>query len=79
VENDDIIILSFVIFYSHLVNSMAIGFVVAIWYNFHRFGIVCQEKSGNPGGSDLLSIAHTSNDVTGKRFTVLPSGLPDFP
>jgi hypothetical protein len=21
---------------------------MAIWYIFHRFGILCQEKSGNP-------------------------------
>jgi hypothetical protein len=24
------------------------GNVVVIWYIFHRFGILCQEKSGNP-------------------------------
>jgi hypothetical protein len=31
------------IFYGHLV------YFVAIWYNFPRFGILDQEKSGNPG------------------------------
>jgi hypothetical protein len=25
------------------------GNVVVIWYIFPRFGILCQEKSGNPG------------------------------
>jgi hypothetical protein len=25
-----------------------LGNLVAIWYIFHRFGILCQEKSGNP-------------------------------
>jgi hypothetical protein len=30
--------------------------VVVIWYIFPRFGILCQEKSGNPGFvQDLLS------------------------
>jgi hypothetical protein len=24
------------------------GNIVVIWYIFHRFGILCQEKSGNP-------------------------------
>jgi hypothetical protein len=31
------------IFYGHLVHF------VVIWYNFPRFGILDQEKSGNPG------------------------------
>jgi hypothetical protein len=26
-----------------------IGNVVVIWYIFHRFGVLCQERSGNPG------------------------------
>jgi hypothetical protein len=25
------------------------GNIVIIWYVFHRFGILCREKSGNPG------------------------------
>jgi hypothetical protein len=25
------------------------GNLVAIWYIFRRFGILCQKKSGNPG------------------------------
>jgi hypothetical protein len=24
------------------------GILVEIWYIFHRFGMLCQEKSGNP-------------------------------
>jgi hypothetical protein len=35
---------SFVIFYGHLVQF------VIIWYIFSCFGILYQEKSGNPGG-----------------------------
>jgi hypothetical protein len=29
---------------------------VAIWYIFHRFGKLCQEKSGNPGVKDPDSL-----------------------
>jgi hypothetical protein len=29
-------------------NLWPFGNVVAIWYIFPRFGILCQEKSGNP-------------------------------
>jgi hypothetical protein len=29
--------------------SLPFGNLVAIWYIFPRFGILCQEKSGNPG------------------------------
>jgi hypothetical protein len=36
----------FGIFYGHLVCN-----AVAIWYIFPRFGILCQEKSGNPVGN----------------------------
>jgi hypothetical protein len=43
------------IFYGHLEYFTAIwyivwsfGNVVVIWYIFPRFGILCQEKSGNP-------------------------------
>jgi hypothetical protein len=28
---------------------MPFGNVVVIWYIFPRFGILCQDKSGNPG------------------------------
>jgi hypothetical protein len=40
------------IFYGHLLYFMAIwpfGNVVVVWYIFPPFGILCQEKSGNPG------------------------------
>jgi hypothetical protein len=47
---------SFGIFYGHLESFTVIwyilwlfGNVVVIWYIFPRFGILCQEKSGNPG------------------------------
>jgi hypothetical protein len=38
------ILLLLEIFYGHLV------YLVVIWYIFHRFGILYQEKSGNPDG-----------------------------
>jgi hypothetical protein len=38
----------FIIFYGHLEYVMIIGNVVLILYSFPRFGILCQEKSGNP-------------------------------
>jgi hypothetical protein len=45
------------IFYGHLEQFTAIylvyfrsfGNVVIVWYIFHHFGILCREKSGNPG------------------------------
>jgi hypothetical protein len=44
------------IFYGHLEYFTVIwcmlwpfGKVVVIWYGFPRFGIMCHEKSGNPG------------------------------
>jgi hypothetical protein len=44
------------ILFGHLENITSIwyilwpfGYLVAIWYIFPRFGILCQEKSGNPG------------------------------
>jgi hypothetical protein len=46
--------------YGHLEHSTAnwyilwpIGNLVVIWYLFPRFGILCQEKSGNP---DLIAL-----------------------
>jgi hypothetical protein len=53
----------FGIFYCHLVYFTAIWYILlpfgnifghlvylwVIWYIFYRFGILCQEKSGNPG------------------------------
>jgi hypothetical protein len=49
------------LFYGHLVDFTAIryilwlfGNVVIIWYIFYGFGVLCQEKSGNPGGHTFL-------------------------
>jgi hypothetical protein len=39
-----IILKPFGIFYGHYVCN-----VVVFWYIFPRFGVLCQEKSGNPG------------------------------
>jgi hypothetical protein len=45
------IIRPFGIYYGHLVYLMEIyGKLVGIWI-FPRFGLLCQEKSGNPGAS----------------------------
>jgi hypothetical protein len=52
------------IFYSHLEYFRVIryilwpfGYVVVIWYIFPRFGILCQEKSGNPAMNSKFSFA----------------------
>jgi hypothetical protein len=42
------ILLSFEYFEVILYIIRAFGNVVVIWYIFPRFGILCQEKSGNP-------------------------------
>jgi hypothetical protein len=47
------ILRSFVIFYGHFVQF------VAIWYIFTRFGILYQEKSGNP--AVLIATAQQRN------------------
>jgi hypothetical protein len=51
------------VFYGHLEYFMAIwytlwsfGHVVIIWYIFHRFGILCQENSGNPAVNGYLRL-----------------------
>jgi hypothetical protein len=48
------------IFFGHIKNTMDIWYIlllfgnlVAIWYIF-RFGILCQEKSGNPGQQQIF-------------------------
>jgi hypothetical protein len=43
------ILLQIGIYYGHLVHVWPFGNLVAIWYIFPRFGILCREKSGNPG------------------------------
>jgi hypothetical protein len=54
-----------VIFYGQLEYITAIWYIllsfgnlVIIWYIFHRFGVLCQEKSGNP---DRGSISRQQN------------------
>jgi hypothetical protein len=37
------------IFYGPLVHFTAIWYVFVIWYISSCFGMLCQEKSGNPG------------------------------
>jgi hypothetical protein len=51
------ILRTFGIFYDHLVHF------VFIWYIFYVFGIMCQEKSGNPDlkvGIQTLPVLHVS-------------------
>jgi hypothetical protein len=57
---------SFGIIYGHFVYFMAIwyilwpfGNVAVIWYIFLRFGILCQEKSGNPDIHTYVVLATT--------------------
>jgi hypothetical protein len=54
VENDGI-------FYGHLEYFTAIlgpfGYAAATWYIFHRFGILRQEKSGNPARDHACACA----------------------
>jgi hypothetical protein len=56
------ILQSFGVFYGHVVYFMAIWYIlwpfgnaVVIWYIFPRFGMLCQEKSGNPSGKKCTS------------------------
>jgi hypothetical protein len=51
------------VFYCHLEYFTAIwyfswpfGNLVVNWYIFPRFGILCQEKSGNPGFVEKVNI-----------------------
>jgi hypothetical protein len=44
------------------------GNLAPIWYIFSRFGILCQEKSGNPG--------HAWDGITTKIRSFLSSALP---
>jgi hypothetical protein len=54
------------IFYAHSEHFTVIwyilwpfGNVVLIWYIFPRFGILCQEKSGNPGSDAIGAVCCT--------------------
>jgi hypothetical protein len=55
------------IFYGHLEYLTAILYIlwsnghVIIWYIFHRCGVLCQEKSGNP-----VSVAKLTADLAGR-------------
>jgi hypothetical protein len=53
------ILLLLEIFYGHLV------YLVVIWYIFHRFGILYQEKSGNPALRSVYTrtVIFVSRDV----------------
>jgi hypothetical protein len=71
------------IFYAHLEYIMAIwcilwsfgNFVIFGRYIFHHFGILCQEKSGNPGQMLQLLFerffARTPSCQTGSGLNVL--------
>jgi hypothetical protein len=69
-ENDGIFYGQFGIFCGHLV--YLIGNVVIIWSIFHRFGILCQEKSGNPArGSHFFSLGSTLTSSTTEHSLLL--------
>jgi hypothetical protein len=58
------------IFYGHLEYFTVIwyilwtfGNVVVTWYIFPRFGILCQEKSGNPGNDKSVLGLCNDRDV----------------
>jgi hypothetical protein len=56
-----IILWTFGIFFGHWVYLHIVfpfGNVVVVWYIFPRFGILCQEKSGNP----VLEIGKVENN-----------------
>jgi hypothetical protein len=50
------------IFHICLVYFRPFGNVVVIWYNFPSFGILCQEKSGNPASVVVRVTEHVEND-----------------
>jgi hypothetical protein len=61
------------IFYSHLEYFTVIwyilwscGNVVVVWYIFYRFGILCQEKSGNHA-NNLKPLPFVSKKVRGVK------------
>jgi hypothetical protein len=63
-----------VLFYIHLKYIRAIWYIlwplgnsVAIWFISPRFGILCQEKSGNPGTKAL--------SYPGTKLRILPTNL----
>jgi hypothetical protein len=52
------------IFYAHLV------YFEVIWYIFPRFGILDQEKSGNPGADASRQRCSLGSDVERKLFVI---------
>jgi hypothetical protein len=48
----------FGLFYDHLVYFVAILDILhmVIWYIFPRFGMLCKEKSGNPGAKEQMRL-----------------------
>jgi hypothetical protein len=50
------ILWAFVLFYGHVMYVVYghLVYFVVIWYIFPRFGMLCQEKSGNPGVISFL-------------------------
>jgi hypothetical protein len=68
----------------HLVYFMVICghlvYFVVIWYIFHRFGMLYQEKSGNPGfnpSRSLLQALHPSLFKQGDPEDEAPDGNQD--
>jgi hypothetical protein len=43
-------------YYFHLLYFKAVGNLVAVWYLFPRFGILCQEQIWQPWSSNLLTV-----------------------
>jgi hypothetical protein len=41
--------------------SIFIGHFLVVWYIFPRFGILCQEKSGNPARKRKISFLRNEN------------------
>jgi hypothetical protein len=60
------------------------GNVVVIWYTFPSFGILCQEKSGNPGADRInqrqkkTANKHSFRDMAGKLELQLVTEISDF-
>jgi hypothetical protein len=50
------LVCSMTILNGHLVHFMSCGNLVAIWYISPHFGILCKEKSANPGWRGLRGV-----------------------
>jgi hypothetical protein len=58
------------IFYGHLEYITAIWYIpwpfgnfVAMWYLFPRFGVLCQEKSGNPAPNEEIQYCFNATNL----------------